>query len=205
MGRRRGKTTSSYTPRQQLELFYRRVGELAQERLLLKGLRPRLSLKYTTDDGLSTILREPDEVDLRSFVLSFRHFFAKGEPVHLYSIYALCDRLISSDELRGYARQSREHWKEALTRSGIGMNFNGREITPEHITDLWINGHYFHSDQDKMRELESLMRFDLKVSRFLFLSFLCDATRQVMYLGDVVGVGLRKGLVRELPVAGAGG
>lgn len=113
------RTSTSLTPRQRLEMFRDRAARLAASRLLREGLRPRLSLQFTTGDGLRRSLREPDEDLLRSFLLDFRPFVAEREPVFMFSIFNICERSIGNDEIRGYLRQAREYWLETHRSSGI--------------------------------------------------------------------------------------
>jgi hypothetical protein len=64
--------------------------------------------------------------------------------------------------------------------------------------DLWINGWYFHDDVEKRRKLEALA--DVPVSQWLFIDSVVGATKVVLYVGHVLKIALREGLVSDRPV-----
>ena len=96
-----------------LELYKARVEELRRTRLIRQGFNPGITLRWERMKGLQFESREPDEEDLRSFLLTFRQFVSEQEPVFLNRIYNLCHKHITSDELRNYLVKSREIWKNA--------------------------------------------------------------------------------------------
>jgi hypothetical protein len=64
-------------------------------------------------------LRQPDEEELRSFLLTFRKFVSEREDVHLFPIHNMLEPLLTSEELRKYLREARSAWKATLgLRSG---------------------------------------------------------------------------------------
>ena len=87
----------------------------------------------------------------------FGQFISNNEPVFLYKIYNLCQKHLINDKLKEYLIKSREAWKQAQKSTGIILKYNERELTPEYITDLWINGYYFHSDINKLHILNHLL------------------------------------------------
>ncbi len=50
---------------------------------------------------------------------------------------------------------------------------------PEHIADLWINGHYFHDDSEKAQELRRYVPHNILFVRPEFLNFIVEATRVI--------------------------
>ena len=182
--------------REQLELFNARVEELRNSRLIRKGFNPAITISWDRMQGLRFQSEEPDEEDLRSFLLTFRQFISEGEPVFLNRICNLCLRSLTSDELKGYLVESREAWRQAQRSSGVKLIHNNQELTPEYVTDLWINGYYFHSDGDKLSRLKQLLPHEGMLVRNQFLSYLVDATRQVIYVGNVVTIALKENLFK---------
>lgn len=79
----------------------------------------------------------------------------------------------------------------------MALNLNGRDYTPEKITDLFINGWYFHSDEAKAVELHELTAGAEPVSRHIFLDYLLEATSHATYVGSVVREALHHDLVDE--------
>lgn len=180
-----------------LALYVERAQELEDCRLVRRGFNPGLTIKWDRMSGLRFESREPDEEDLRSFLITFRQFISDDEPVYLNRIYNLCQQFLTGDDLKGYLVQARAAWKETQKRSGLRVVLNGRELTPEFVTDLWINGYYFHNDGEKRAVLKRLVPHERMLVRYCFLDFLVEATRQVLYVANVVRVALRKGLLAD--------
>lgn len=180
-------------PREQIALFAAKVDELRRTRLLRDGgLRSGISIQWEATQGGRIIPKEPDEDDLRSFLVTFRQFMMKKEAVYLYRIYNHCHRFTTSDLIRGYLVKSRGFWTAALTT--VSLRVRGKDMVPEHLADLWINGLYFHStDTAKRQELASLLPPEQMFAKQAFLDFLIAATRQVIYVGNTVVVGLKEG------------
>lgn len=180
----------------QLKLFRARAEELRNTRLIREGFNPGITINWNKMQGLRFKSREPDEENLRSFLLTFRQFISNNEPVFLYKIYNLCQKHLINDKLKEYLIKSREAWKQAQKSTGIILKYNERELTPEYITDLWINGYYFHSDINKLHILNHLLPHERMLIKNQFLNFLLDAARQVIYVSNIINVALKEGLLK---------
>ena len=196
MGRAFQVCDAEMNTHEQLEMFSARVEQLRNTRLIRQGFNPAITISWDRMKGLRFQSEEPDEETLRSFLLTFRQFVSNNEPVFLNRVYNLCQRHLSSDQLKGYLVESREAWRQAQRSSGIRLVINNEELTPEFVTDLWINGCYFHSDPEKLSRLKQLLPHEGMLVRNQFLSYLVDATRQVIYLGNVVTIALHENLFR---------
>lgn len=139
---------------------------------------------------------EPDEEDLRSYLLTFRRFISQGEAVYIDSIHNRCETDLTSGILRGYIRDCRRGWKENVLHNGIKLTVNGSEINPAHIADLWINGHYFHDDQEKAAELRRYLPPAILFVRHEFLNFVVEATRVIGGTGYTLKMALRDGTIK---------
>lgn len=180
----------------QLELYRVRVEELKRTRLIRRGFNPAITIKWEKMQGLRFKPEEPDEDDLRSFLITFRQFIAKREPVFLYHIYNLCQKHLTSNKLKDFLIKSRKIWREIDTNTGMKLVYNGRQLTPEYVTDLWINGYYFHNDSEKMSILKSLLPHENMFIKHQFLSFLVEATRQVIYVGNIITVAIKEKMLK---------
>src|SRR5579859_4709174 len=108
--------------REILELFLERVDELAHTDLATSGgLSIEHHIRYDKESGLTTELREPDENDLRAYLLTFRQFISEGEPVFIGRIYNLCARCLTDDELKHKVADARQHWTLAQKYSGMKL------------------------------------------------------------------------------------
>jgi hypothetical protein len=181
---------------EQFLLFKARAEELRNTRLIRESFNPGITISWNRMQGLRFKSREPNEESLRSFLLTFRQFILNDEPVFLYKVYNLCQKHLMSDKLKDYLSKSREIWKQEHKSAGIKLVYNEREFTPEYITDLWINGYYFHSDTNKLCILNKLLPHERMLVKNQFLNFLLDATRQVLYVANIIKVALKEGYFR---------
>jgi hypothetical protein len=183
------------TPIEQLQLFCHHAEQVRQLKLVRKRWGTSLTLRGSRASGVMTISHsQPDEEELRSLLLALRKFVADKEPTFLNRVYNLCEQHITSDFLKADLRKARHDWKQAQKTLGIAWTHNGREITPAHVADLWINSHYFHSDPEKLRELQSLVPEGL--NRYVFITFIGETVLHVFYVENVIRHALADGCVR---------
>lgn len=187
-----------FSPRETLELFVARAEELQHSRLLVNGFSPSLSMNWDRVSGLRFENNDPEEEDLRSYLITFRKFIAPGEPLYLFKIYNICLQYLLGDKLRDNLVEARLAWKKQLRNGGFRLIFNDRDINPEYIANLWINGFYFHDEPEKYRKLKSLLPHESMLVRHVFLDHVLEATRQIAYLTFVIKVALRDGLFKEM-------
>ncbi len=181
--------------RDQLELFVYRADELRHTRLVrTSSLRGDFSFHFNQK---TAAYKFPvvDEDDLRSFLLTFRQFVMKQEPVFIRNIYALAHQHITAERLRAAVDEAARSWRDTLKSCGFALEIRGRRVTPEHALDLFINGHYFHNDEEKRAELLKYGIPDVFLVRNQFLNFLVDATMNIAYTSNVIRAALQDGTV----------
>ena len=183
-----------------LGLFVERVDEAAQTRFLQNFRGTELNIRFDHMKGLEVKNRDVPEEDLRSFLLTFRQFMMDREPVNLSKMFNFCDRHLTDDALREELRKARTEWKQALKQSPLQLTHNGTDMTPKHVGDLLINGHYFHSDEAKRAQLDSLMPMGQVLSRYIFLNLITDVIKQVFFLRHLILVGIRRDAFSPTPV-----
>jgi hypothetical protein len=144
-----------------------------------------------------TIFRsvEPDEEDLRSYLMTFRKFVMQNEPLYIEYVHGLCYKHFTSDELKDHIRDCQQGWKTYVLQSGIKLNINGTNVQPAYIADLWINGPYFHDDTAKAEELKRHGPHTILFVRHEFLNFVVEATRVIGGTGYTIKMALRDGAV----------
>ncbi len=147
------------------------------------------------DQPLTARSIEPNEDLLRSFLLDFRKFISKEEPVYIGYIHGLCHKCFTSDELKDSIRRCQEGWMQTLQNNGVKLVVNGKEITPELLGDLWINGHYFHHDPEKVDELKRYLSTSFIFARHEFIAYVLEATRVIGGTGFAIKAALRDGSV----------
>lgn len=190
----------SEAPVEALRRFVYQVDELQARRVLQEqDLRSSFSLNAPAINApVSVSHHEPDEEDLRSYLLDFRKFMAVNDPVFLGRVLNVAHRHVTSDEITAGLVSARSGWKNTLAAGSVRFVIDDEHLTPEMILDLWINGWYFHNDSDKRRKLDALA--PMPMSRWLFIDAVVSATKVILYSGHVLKIALREGLVSDARV-----
>ncbi len=185
--------------RETLHRFVAYVEELRSRRIIQNDdLRSSMTVKAEMGGPVDFSHHEPDEEDLRSYLLGFRKCLAQKEPMFLGRVFNLAYRHITADEIVEALVSTREGWKQALDRGGMNFVINDEQLKPEAVMDLWINGWYFHEDEDKRQRLDALAK--VPMTRWLFLNAVVDASNVVFYADHLIGVALRDDHVSKTPV-----
>lgn len=185
-----------------LRRFVDRAEQLQTRRIIRDDeLKTSLQIKGELHRPVTMNHHEPDEENLRSYLVDFRKFTMSGESVFMNWVFGVAYRHITSDEFVHHLTEARQKWKLSMTRGDIAFLVNGETLAPEDVLDCWINGYYFHDDPAKARRLQALSKVPL--TRFLFISALVKATQILLYAANVIKISLREGLVSENPVRGS--
>jgi len=92
MSRQRAKAKASRQrgDKEKLELFLALVTELLTTDLAKKGFGYAHTLNGSKAAGVRSELEQPDENDLRSFLITFRKFISDDSDVYLQGIHDIC-------------------------------------------------------------------------------------------------------------------
>jgi hypothetical protein len=184
-------------PADRLSVFLQRADYLADSALVKHSLGGQLTMSARQGQPMQWSSIEPSEPELESALLRLRPFLNEREAVHLSAVHNACYQAIRSDELRGYLVEARAEWSRAQRQGILALEVDGRQLTPEHVMDLFINGWYFHGDEAKRAELEALLPEVALLTRHIFLDYLYRAIEQVLYVAEVVREAKREGLVAQ--------
>jgi len=175
-----------------LDLFLRRFEQLERTRFYsnpkLKNIQYKIKGEKV-DKGFQTRceIKVPDEETIKSFLLSFRVFYMEGEHTNFYSICNLLYKKILDKKVRNDMVTIRSNYTKALNTSFIGINFLGKSYSPKDIVDLWFNAEYFHTDIEKVKELDKIV---ISPGKSLFFYLLIDAvitlTNQISMLKEII-------------------
>ena len=199
---RRHHRSAKRSPIGCLQLFAEKAEQLRTLRLAQSGMPWSFKVGYDQKRGLYHSEQGPDEEELRSYLTLFRQFVSESEPVFVNRVFSLCDLYLTEERLRQELRNARARWSDAMRQGLDGWQavVDGEVLTPEYAFDLWLNGHYFHSDPDKAAKLEKLASTDdLHWLRMRFLTSLRALTAIVLQLGDAVREALDNGLFSVPP------
>lgn len=195
MSRNKGavKANRKRTDREKLELFVDKVNELRDTTLMRKnGLRYDFNLKGERDKPVEFRLEEPDEGELRDYLMTFRRFVS-NEDVSLNHILNICQKRLTNVEKKQQLSTVRQLWSETRQHSRLKLVMNGKEVSAEEISDMWLNGRYFHDDLDHRELLDSLPPLIYTDLRAKFLNFVIQASRIIIYMGLLVDTLLQDG------------
>lgn len=175
-----------------LDLFLRRFEQLERTRFYsnpkLKNIQYKIKGEKV-DKGFQTRfeIKVSDEETIKSFLLSFRVFYMEGEHTNFYSICNLLYKKILDKKVRNDLVTIRSNYTKALNTSFIGINFLGKSYSPKDIVDLWFNAEYFHTDIEKVKELDKIV---ISPGKSLFFYLLIDAvitlTNQISMLKEII-------------------
>jgi len=175
-----------------LDLFLRRFEQLERTRFYsnpkLKNIQYKIKGEKV-DKGFQTRfeIKVPDEETIKSFLLSFRVFYMEGEHTNFYSICNLLYKKILDKKVRNDMVTIRSNYSKVLNTSFIGINFLGKTYSPKDIVDLWFNAEYFHTDIEKVKELDKIV---ISPGKSLFFYLLIDAvitlTNQISMLKEII-------------------
>jgi hypothetical protein len=158
------------------------------------GFESSLTIKFD-QQRLGMQVGQPDEDDLKAFLVTFRSFVSNDEPVHVNGVYNVLWREMQGDRAREELAKARSMWKAACQSGALALNVDGKQVKPEDILDFWVNGIYFHSDKRKRAALETLGPLGVPLARYKFLDHLVIGTRYVFYLRQVIIRGRSDGLL----------
>jgi hypothetical protein len=184
--------------REKLQKFHETVQELKSTSLMKKGFSSRMKIHVDSSKKPDTSyeVEWPEDDDLRSFILIFRHFI-KQEDVFLNSIFNLCHQKLTDDKMRDELAWARERWRETQKTIGINMTYRGEKQTPEHITKLWLNGIYFHQNEEKRSRLKGLSYDMMMFFKYQFLTYLVGATQIIFYADTIIERALNENLLKD--------
>lgn len=193
MSRNKGavKASRKRTDGEKLRLFVDKVNELRGTTLMRKnGLRYQFHLKGERDKPVEFQLEEPDEGELRDYLMTFRRFVS-NEDVSLNHILNICQKRLTNGERKQQLPTVRQLWSVARQHSGLKLLMNGKEVSAEEVSDMWLNGRYFHDDPGHRELLDSLPPLIYADLRAKFLNFIIQASRIIIYMGLLVETSLQ--------------
>lgn len=168
-------------------LFKERATQLNCSRLVQNNFKSLFEINYDIKTGKTSLhANNPDEEDLKSFLIDFRHFISKKEPVFINRIYNICQKYLICSHVKRVAAESYKNWKEYYKNKYLKFMFDGKILSPEYVTNLWINGIYFHNDESKRIEIDKLIPIGKSVFKKRFLNHIVITSRFIFNLCDIV-------------------
>lgn len=175
------KAKRQRTEKEKLELFVSKANELRNTRLFKNGFKIQHRIYNQQDQTGETTLEEPDEADLKDYLVTFRHFIAKKEDTFINNIFSICHRKLTNNDMKQSLIKARESLRQAERFNIISFRLNGEELTPEKATDMYLNSKYFHNDLEPQEQLDEMSPLMYDMTRFSFLNFVITASKIIVY------------------------
>jgi hypothetical protein len=136
--------------------------ELAQCTFLSEKLS--YSLRVTRGQSLEVETRERDEA-IDAWLLRFRrlHLEERGTSATFAAVFSLVGQHVrgnhDGERLREALRRCRRARRTARDGTGIQLHVDEGQIKPGQALNDWLNGVYFHHDEDKLERVDALRPF----------------------------------------------
>ncbi len=149
-------------------------------------IEAKFELNQNGNNSLKVTL--PSEELLKELYMAFRFFYLQKEPSNFQSISNIVNHAAANEQVNGFIRFLKNQWSGALLRKEIfGIYLNNRHVDAKRLLDLWFNAHYFHSDENKEKELNILNdALSSEFSRFLLAQSVYDACNSVISLYESI-------------------
>jgi hypothetical protein len=202
MARRKNPSDGKWTTQERLELFVERADELRDLRLVQDMWNWEYAMRWNPQSGYNLELPGQDADARRSFASLFRQFLMNDEPINVGRICSYLDSHLADDHVKQQVRTLRKRWNNVLQgRTGGQLVLKGKELTPQHVLDLWFNGAYMHSRPTATLQLRELQNLELPIGELALLYHLPVLTEIVLSLSDIVSSTLKQGLFNMPPEA----
>ncbi len=190
------KANRQRTDREKLELFVNRVNELRNTRLAKIGFNIEYKLQGQQGQLVESELKQPAEADLKDYLMTFRHFISEREDVFLNHIFSICRRQLPSGGIKQNLAQACQFFEQVKLHSAASFRMNENEYTPLQVTNIYLNGKYFHNDLAYQQLLNNLPSCIADVFRFHFLNFVINTSRIILYVQIIVKHAFKENLFR---------
>jgi hypothetical protein len=192
------KPNDTLSDEERLRLFFVRWLEMFHSRAFQSGLKFSYNIKGSPANGITYSLKEPDLEDFRSFLMVFRKFVSEKSPIFIPKIYNLVERLIPDAEFKAVFREARQIFNEVQQNSGcnISITTDGEILTQQYVIDMWMNGYYFHDDDEKIKTLERLESFQRDATKVIFTDYVIEISRIIQHLARNTCAAINRGVVQ---------
>lgn len=177
---------TSWTFEERVDRFLALHKEMSQLRLAEDGIDLSAKFHFEAGQPWRGELAPLDTDHFRSFIVAWRQFVMRDEPVHLRTVLDLCPRHLTRPELQALAVQLRERLELINTNQGSPIRFafsvGGHEYTRWEVADLFMHGLIFH--QRERAKADLLSSVDAGTRAMLELQF----REYVAAISELVGL-----------------
>jgi len=169
-----------------LRSFCEKAKRLATTKLISNGNASiRGKIRYEQNMGLWFESQMPPEEEITEFLVAFRFFYLQKEATHFPKILGLIGKHTNDLDARKALKLFGKQWKDNLFGKALNIKLNDISITSSLLIDLWLNAHYFHSDDKKEQELKRLKDFfSENFAKYMLLDATFEASKIVFKVFD---------------------
>lgn len=169
-----------------LKAFCDRAMQLAKTKLVTGGTSGiNAKMHFEQDKGLRFAATLPPEEQLAEFLMVFRFFYLQKEKTHFFKILAILGKHTVQDEVRRHLKMLRDKWNHALFANALKITLNDKPLSASLLLDLWFNAHYFHSDESKQNELETIKNFFTEnFAKFMLIDSVYESAGLIFQISD---------------------
>lgn len=144
-------------------------------------------VRYEQEKGLWFEATLPAEEQVAEFLMAFRFFYLKKEKTFFLRTLNLLRRHVDNSDAGQHFERLKQRWENGLFSSAMSIQLNGETMTASLLLDVWLNAHYFHSDEDKGEKLRELNEaFSNDFSKYMMLDGAFEAAKAVFSVYDSV-------------------
>ncbi|MCP5131322.1 MAG: hypothetical protein H6985_17280 [Pseudomonadales bacterium] len=144
-------------------------------------------VRYEKEKGLWFEASLPPEEVIAEFLMAFRFFYLKKEKTFFLRTLNILRKHIANADARSHFDRLKQRWENGLFSSAMSIQLNGEPMTTSLLLDLWLNAHYFHSDEDKSDKLKELNEaFSDEFSKYMMLDGAFEAVKAVFSVYDTI-------------------
>jgi hypothetical protein len=186
-----------------LEAYLLYADELYACKLAREGVPVSLNVSYTQETGTCFRAELPDWDDVAVLLHRLRPFVLSEEHASFERTSSLLSRHLPHPLLRQSIKQHRAAYTgQAMQARFVRIAIGDTILNSEQVLKKWLNAYEYHHDQDKRKELESLLGWlPQDFSRAIFVMLLGEKVNAVLALGNFVSVVLGRQKELKLSVA----
>ena len=178
-----------------IRMFLERVHRVEATSIVRQQVGSELQISWQQGEPMRFQSTEPNEESLGALLLVLRPLVVLGESINLRAIFDIGERRLQSDNHRRALREAREAWRTAQRRGIFALRINERDLSPEYVMRLWINGYYFHAEPTLEAELRGLAGPGQVLSRHVFLDYVYRALDCVIWTASVLEDAINRGVL----------
>jgi hypothetical protein len=169
-----------------IRMFLDRVHRVEANTIVRQKVGSKLEISWRQGEPWRFESTEPNDEPLKALLMDLRPLVVLGESVNLRAICDIGERRVRTDDHRRALREGREAWRTAQRKGMLALRINERDLSPEYVMRLWINGWYFHSEPALEAELRGLAPEGQILSKHVFLDHVYRAVECVIWTASVL-------------------